>query len=57
MGLHPQFENFLIEYIGLCMKHKLFITSCCGRPFLKDVESEDKLKKFMDDLRDDRGDS
>lgn len=46
---------FLLDYMALCMYHKLMITSCCGKPFLKDVKDEQTLKKFMDELRDERG--
>jgi hypothetical protein len=48
-------EFFLADYMALCMYHKLMITSCCGKPFLKEVKDEESLKKFMDELREEVG--
>ena len=43
--------QFLEDYKALCMFYNLMITSCCGKPFLKEFEDEEDFKKFMDTLR------
>lgn len=46
--------EFLADYMALCMYYKIMITACCGKPFLKEFEDEETLKKFMEELREDK---
>lgn len=51
MSKTEETDQFIADYIALCLYYKLYITSCCGNPFLKDMVDEKVFHKFMEGLR------